>query len=303
MTMNHSFWVPLACLAACAPGASPADPCAMTVPSTAGWTAYDEGAFTLQLPPGYSRAEAQGIDSQVGRWEAPGKRVSYDFGVYSNRLQRDDLNAFPGLVVCAEGEGPEEPRIILHEPADGGYAVSAHWAGVREQGPGRTASLTLEGVVQSAEDRGELLEIIRSVRIDRSAAGAAPTGGDSTGATDATGAVSDPTSLLTGDEWSVTRLESSETTRPQRPTLLFGADGALTGHGGCNRFRGTFEVTGESVAIGPVMATRMACAEEAANAQETRFFALLEQVTGYRIDGAGGLELLAGERPVIVAQR
>ena len=210
----------------------------------------------------------------------------------------------------AEGEGPEEPRIILHEPADGGYAVSAHWAGVREQGPGRTASLTLEGVVQSAEDRGELLEIIRSVRIDRSAAGAAPTGGDSTGATDATaavsdttGAVSDPTSLLTGDEWSVTRLESSETTGRQRPTLLFGADGALTGHGGCNRFRGTFEVTGESVAIGPVMATRMACAEEAANAQETRFFALLEQVTGYRIDGAGGLELLAGERPIIVAQR
>lgn len=113
----------------------------------------------------------------------------------------------------------------------------------------------------------------------------------------------DTGSLLTGEEWRVTHLEGTETTGRQSPTLLFASGGVLTGHGGCNRFRGTYEITGEGISIGPALATRMACADPEANAQETRFFALLEQVTRFDFAEDGSLELLAMDRPIIVAQR
>jgi heat shock protein HslJ len=41
----------------------------------------------------------------------------------------------------------------------------------------------------------------------------------------------------------------------------FAADGQLSGFGGCNRVFGPCEVDGESIRIGPVASTRMACAE------------------------------------------
>jgi hypothetical protein len=92
--------LPLMGLVACASGPRPEDPCATSIPPVTGWTVHDEGAFTIQLPPGYSRVDVQGIDSQVGLWEAPGKRISYDFGFYSNPLRQDDVHSFPRLVVC-----------------------------------------------------------------------------------------------------------------------------------------------------------------------------------------------------------
>jgi heat shock protein HslJ len=118
-----------------------------------------------------------------------------------------------------------------------------------------------------------------------------------------TGCGGDTESLLVGEEWRVIRLEGREPTGLRRPTLLFAAGGVLTGDGGCNRFHATYEITGEGFAIGPVAATRMACAEPEANAQEGRFFSLLEQVTRFDIAEDGSLELFAMEHAVIVAQR
>ena len=103
-----SLVLTLAGSAACASNRVAEGPCGPMAPSTAGWSAHDEGAFTVQLPPAYERVTIQGIDSQVGRWEAPGKRVSYDLGAYSNPLQPNDLNAFPEMVVCQEGDGRGE---------------------------------------------------------------------------------------------------------------------------------------------------------------------------------------------------
>src|SRR5690606_38054133 len=85
--------VSIAGLIGCATTAGTASPCDLPTPPTAGWTVQDEGAFTLRLPPGYQRVEAQGIDSQVGIWEAPGKRISYALGFYSNPLTPNDVNS------------------------------------------------------------------------------------------------------------------------------------------------------------------------------------------------------------------
>jgi len=379
MMIRSVLVLPLAGLFACASGLRSEDPCAATMPPVAGWTVHDEGTFTIQLPPSYTRVEARGIDSQEGRWEAPGRRISYDLGFYSNPLQQDEMESFPGRVVCQESEGPGTPRIIRYTPEDGGYAFSAHWPDLRGQGSGTTESLTLYGVVEQEGDQGEILAVIRSVRIEMAAtpgrasyraSGNEPfwtvTFGETTmnflllGNEDTvsairpeperladgwrftaasggrpfvvlirdgpcndtmsgrpfphsvtvrvvgrsyTGCGGDSMSLLTGGEWSVTRLEDSPTTGGQRPTLLFASDGVLTGHGGCNRFRTSYEITGEGMGIGPAQATRMACVDAEVNAQETRFFALLEQVTRFDIAGDGSLELLIGDGPVIVARR
>src|SRR5690606_1095118 len=101
-----------------------------------------------------------------------------DFGAYSNPLEPDGLNAFPDLVVCQESDGQGSPRIIRYSPAEGGYAVAAHWPNVQERG-GRSLSLTIEGVVGQAEDQAELIAIFRSVRIGNSAGDTARGEGDS----------------------------------------------------------------------------------------------------------------------------
>lgn len=108
--------------------------------------------------------------------------------------------------------------------------------------------------------------------------------------------------LLTGPEWRVTHLQGDETDATRKPTLNFAADSTLTGNGSCNNYRATYRLTGEGLAIGPAMATRMACAEEQLNGQETTFFSLLAQVDRFDIE-EGKLGLYAGDRLAIVAER
>ena len=47
----------------------------------------------------------------------------------------------------------------------------------------------------------------------------------------------------------------------------------------------------------------MACADPEGTTRETRYFALLEQVTRFQIATDGSLELIAGDRPIIVPRR
>lgn len=59
--------------------------------------------------------------------------------------------------------------------------------------------------------------------------------------------------------------------------VQFRSAGKLAGHGGCNRFFGTYrQYDGGKLAIGPLGATRMACAGEVME-REQAFFALLER--------------------------
>jgi heat shock protein HslJ len=59
-------------------------------------------------------------------------------------------------------------------------------------------------------------------------------------------------------------------------TADFDREGALSGSGGCNRFRGEYLITGEGLEIGPLASTRIACLSEEVSAQETGYFAALE---------------------------
>jgi heat shock protein HslJ len=69
------------------------------------------------------------------------------------------------------------------------------------------------------------------------------------------------------------------------PTMVYDAAGTISGNAGCNTYSGAAVVDGSSIEIGPLMSTKMACADDAANTQETAFLAALENATTVELVG------------------
>ncbi len=68
-------------------------------------------------------------------------------------------------------------------------------------------------------------------------------------------------------------------------TANFGADGTLTGNGGCNQYTATYKVEGNQISIGPAATTRKAC-DQAIMDQEQQYLAALATAATYRLDGS-----------------
>jgi heat shock protein HslJ len=64
----------------------------------------------------------------------------------------------------------------------------------------------------------------------------------------------------------------------------FTAD-AISGNGGCNRFNGPFTTDGDTITIGPLASTLMACTDDALNQQEQRYTAALEAAKTFSLAG------------------
>ena len=83
-----------------------------------------------------------------------------------------------------------------------------------------------------------------------------------------------------------------------RATLEFPERGRVAGSGSCNRFFGSAIVTGDSLQVGQIGTTRMACADSVAG-QERRYLAALEGATRFALDGPSLLVYSSGlERPL-----
>jgi heat shock protein HslJ len=95
---------------------------------------------------------------------------------------------------------------------------------------------------------------------------------------------------LEGTEWT---LASGVDDVPDDavPTLMLD-DGTASGLGGCNNFTGPYEVDGDSLTIGPLAATMMAC-EEPKMTVEATYLQALEAADAWTIDG-GELVLSSG---------
>jgi heat shock protein HslJ len=78
------------------------------------------------------------------------------------------------------------------------------------------------------------------------------------------------------------------------PTATF-EGGTVSGSTGCNRFTGPYSVDGDTLELGAIASTRMACVPPA-DAVERELLATLERVEHWRAD-AEGLVLL-GDRDV-----
>ncbi len=88
---------------------------------------------------------------------------------------------------------------------------------------------------------------------------------------------------LVGTSWQLIQLRGEKfVAEPGQYTLQFTPEGEVVGLGACNRVMGNYVTTERrDLKIGPLATTRMRCKD----AREGEFFAQLEQVTHYDMDG------------------
>ncbi len=87
---------------------------------------------------------------------------------------------------------------------------------------------------------------------------------------------------LEGTEWTLTS-GVDDVPDDAVPTLMLD-EGVASGSGGCNSFSGGYEVDGDSLTIGPLAGTMMAC-EEPKMTVESTYLAALEAADAWAIDG------------------
>jgi heat shock protein HslJ len=64
---------------------------------------------------------------------------------------------------------------------------------------------------------------------------------------------------LAGSEWQPFGLAGDGATSESNLFVRFDGEGRVEGYGGCNNFSGGYELSDDMIAIGPLIATRMAC--------------------------------------------
>jgi heat shock protein HslJ len=96
-------------------------------------------------------------------------------------------------------------------------------------------------------------------------------------------------STLTGVDWRLVEVRGQPAVPAdvaKRPWLRFDGDSSrVFGSGGCNRTSGRYTLSGASIRIGPMIATKMACADQALNGQEQEFLSALDVVDRVDIEG------------------
>src|SRR5262245_5321328 len=106
------------------------------------------------------------------------------------------------------------------------------------------------------------------------------------------------TASLESTYWKLTELggKSIAATRQEPHFILHPDTRRVSGAGGCNRFIGSYQLSGDQLTFGQTAGTMMACAEEMETERE--FFTTLRQVRRARVSGRE-LELLdEADRPV-----
>jgi len=102
-----------------------------------------------------------------------------------------------------------------------------------------------------------------------------------------------PDRSLTNTYWKLTELRGvpvKTAARQHEPHLILQAEGQrLAGSGGCNRLMGSYQLNGQTLALGKVASTMMACPD--GMEEETAFFRILEHVQAWKVQ-ADQLDLL-----------
>lgn len=111
-----------------------------------------------------------------------------------------------------------------------------------------------------------------------------------------------PTDLLAGS-WTVDELHGAALPEEAEVTMAFdAAEGRVFGKSACNRYNGSFTLSGEGLSFGPAAGTMMACPEELMKVEQT-FLRGLETVSRFDIGADGRLELVAGDTVLLRARR
>jgi len=107
--------------------------------------------------------------------------------------------------------------------------------------------------------------------------------------------------LLQGAAWIVEDINRGGVIDNSRLTLIFGADGRVSGSTGCNGLSGTYSVSGKKLTLSPLAMTRRACLAPALSMQEAKYTGALNGELTWSITGDGALELTGdGGRRVLL---
>jgi putative lipoprotein len=118
------------------------------------------------------------------------------------------------------------------------------------------------------------------------ACGAAePTGGSPT-ATPATATPAGSAAAGPLGTWRLTTLAGQPVLGATPLTLVLDASGQASGNGGCNQFSSTATLSETTIAFTPIMSTKMACADNSLNSQETAYLTALQSAAAWKLDGA-----------------
>jgi heat shock protein HslJ len=85
---------------------------------------------------------------------------------------------------------------------------------------------------------------------------------------------------LAGSEWRPVRLGAAAWADDAGVFVRFGGDGQIAGSAGCNRFTGRYALADDTIEIGPLAATQMACPEPVM-ARERLLFEALERARSF----------------------
>lgn len=110
----------------------------------------------------------------------------------------------------------------------------------------------------------------------------------------------EPAALLQG-QWQVSALAGGLPTGAQL-SLQFDTRGRVSGRAGCNRYTGTYTLSGEDLRMAPGAATRMACVPALMDV-ESRYLRQLAAVQRFDIGEDGTLQLIGAQGERIVARR
>lgn len=93
-----------------------------------------------------------------------------------------------------------------------------------------------------------------------------------------------PEPQLLGTSWTVTSIGGRPVSSPRPLTFVIARDSRISGYSGCNSYSAEATITGTTITLGMAVATQMACLSPVMD-QEMDYFAALEAVTAYRVEG------------------
>lgn len=103
-------------------------------------------------------------------------------------------------------------------------------------------------------------------------------------------------------EWLIEDIDGRGVIDFLQTTLAFTPDGKVSGTGGCNRYSGTYELSGDILSIGPLAVTQMACPEAISN-QERAFFEVIASPLRVAFDATGAMVLSDDAEQSLTARR
>ena len=90
---------------------------------------------------------------------------------------------------------------------------------------------------------------------------------------------------LTGKVWALTELEGVPPVADTGISAQFSPDGKISGSAGCNRYSGTYTISGNSITITSSIASTMMMCDDAIMEQESAYLKALPEAKTYEING------------------